>query len=163
MDGFRPTDLTFGRAGLGFHKTLARRLSKALAIHTTVGGALGFTFGSNRTAFTARNEVLIPGIPWIMEYPGSLPVREAEKQTSAREGRTITVAAKKPEIDRFTADKDALEKGMKAIAQDLRSTEVNKALDEIDTRFRLRWRLQCAGRAADCRSERKCNHAHAKH
>ena len=34
------------RAGLGFHKALAKRLSKALSIETTVGGAEGFTFGS---------------------------------------------------------------------------------------------------------------------
>ena len=128
------------RAGLGFHKSLARRLARSLSINTTVGGAQGFTFGSNRTAFTARNEVLIRGIPWIMEYPGSLTESEAERQTSAREGKTITYAAKKPEIDQFRADKDALEKKMTAIVQQLRSTEVNKALNEIDTRFRLQWR-----------------------
>jgi hypothetical protein len=33
------------RAGLGFHKALARRLSKKLSIDTTVGGAQCFTFG----------------------------------------------------------------------------------------------------------------------
>ncbi len=128
------------RAGLGFHKTLAKRLSKALGIRTTVGGALGFTFGSNRTAFTAHNEVLIRGIPWIMEYPRSLTVREAENETSAREGRTITVAGKKTQIDQFVRNKEALEKAMKDIAGQLRATEVNKALDEIDTRFAARWR-----------------------
>jgi hypothetical protein len=128
------------RAGLGFHKTLAKRLSRALGIRTTVGGALGFTFGSNRTAFTAHNEVLIRGIPWIMEYPRSLTVREAENETSAREGRTITVAGKKTQIDQFVRNKEALEKAMKDIAGQLRATEVNKALDEIDTRFAARWR-----------------------
>jgi Putative peptidoglycan binding domain len=128
------------RAGLGFHKSLAKRLSKALSINTTVGGAQGFTFGSNRTAFTARNEVLIRGIPWIMEYPGSLTVAEAERQTSAREGKSITYAGKKTEIERFVADKEVLEKGMKAIVGQLRSTEVNAALNEIDSRFRVRWR-----------------------
>jgi Putative peptidoglycan binding domain len=128
------------RAGLGLYKSLAKRLSNALSINTTVGGAVGFTFGSNRTSFTARNEVLVPGIPWIMEYPGSLPVPEAERQTSAREGKTITVAAKRPEINQFCKDKEALEKGMKGVVQELRSTEVNTALNEIDTRFRSRWR-----------------------
>jgi hypothetical protein len=127
------------RAGLGFHKTLARKLSKALSIKTNVGGAEGFTFGSNRTAFTAHNEVLVRGIPWIMEYPGSLGEREAENETSAREGKTITIAAKRTEIDQFKAAKTGLENDMKAITQQLRSTEVNKALDEIDTRFRSQW------------------------
>jgi UDP-2,3-diacylglucosamine pyrophosphatase LpxH len=127
------------RAGLGFHKSLAKRLSKALSIKTIVGGAEGFTFGSNRTAFTAHNEVLVRGIPWIMEYPGSLGVREAENETSAREGKSITVAAKQAEIDRFTRDKTDLEDKMKAIVQQLRSTEVNKALNEIDTQSRSQW------------------------
>ena len=57
------------RAGLGFHKGLARRLAKRLSINTIVGGAQGFTFGSTRTGPTACNEVLIRGIPWVMEYP----------------------------------------------------------------------------------------------
>ncbi len=127
------------RAGLGFHKTLARRLSKALSIKVTVGGAEGFTFGSNRTALTAHNEVLVRGIPWIMEYPGSLGQREAENETSAREGKTITVAGKQTEIDRFKRDKTDLENQMKAIVSQLRSTEVNRALNETDTRFRSQW------------------------
>jgi UDP-2,3-diacylglucosamine pyrophosphatase LpxH len=127
------------RAGLGFHKMLARRLSKALSIKTIVGGAEGFTFGSNRTAFTAHNEVLVRGIPWIMEYPGSLGEREAENETSAREGKTITVAAKRAEIDRFKQSKTNLETKMKGIVQQLRSTEVNKALNEVETQFRSQW------------------------
>jgi hypothetical protein len=128
------------RAGLGFHKGLARRLAKRLSINTIVGGAQGFTFGSTRTGPTACNEVLIRGIPWVMEYRGSIPLREAENETSAREGKTITYAGKRTEIERFMNDKRALENGMREVVQQLRSTEVNRALNEIDTRFRSRWR-----------------------
>ncbi len=127
------------RAGLGFHKALAKRLSKALSIETTVGGAEGFTFGSYRTEVSARNEVLIRGIPWIMEYPRSLTVPEAENETSAREGKTITFAGKKAEIDRFKRAKADLEDKMTAIVQQLRSTEVNKALNEIATGSGSQW------------------------
>jgi hypothetical protein len=127
------------RAGLGFHKGLARRLAKKLSIDTTVGGAQGFTFGSIRTGPTARNEVLIRGIPWVMEYRGSIPLKEAENETSTREGKTITYDRKQNEIEQFLNDKRALEKEMKEVVQQLRSTEVNRALDEIDTRFRSRW------------------------
>jgi hypothetical protein len=127
------------RAGLGFHKGLARRLAKKLSIDTIVGGAQGFTFGSIRAGWTAHNEVLIRGIPWFMEYPASIKLREAENETSAREGKTITYDGKKHEIERFLNDKRELEKGLKEVVQQLRSTEVNKALDEIDTRFRSRW------------------------
>jgi UDP-2,3-diacylglucosamine pyrophosphatase LpxH len=127
------------RAGLGFHKALAKRLSNALSIETTVGGAEGFTFGSNRTGITARNEVLVRGIPWIMEYEGSLSIREAENQTSAREGKTITVAAKNAEIEKFKQAKRDLEDKLRTIAVQLRSTEVNKALNEIDTQLRSQW------------------------
>jgi pimeloyl-ACP methyl ester carboxylesterase len=128
------------RAGLGFHKGLARRLAQRLSIDTIVGGAQGFTFGSIRTGITAHNEVLIRGIPWVLEYPGSIPLREAENETSAREGRTITYDRKKHEIKRFLNDKQALEKDLGDVVRQLRSTEVNRALDEIDTRFRSRWR-----------------------
>jgi hypothetical protein len=127
------------RAGLGFHKGLARRLARRLSIDTIVAGAQGFTFGSIRTGITAHNEVLIRGIPWVMEYPGSIPLREAENETSAREGKTITYDGKKHEIERFLNDKQALEKDLRDVVQQLRSTEVNRALDEIDTRFRSRW------------------------
>jgi hypothetical protein len=74
-----------------------------------------------------------------MEYPGSIPLREAENETSAREGKTITYDGKKHEIERFLNDKQALEKDLRDVVQQLRSTEVNRALDEIDTRFRSRW------------------------
>ena len=100
------------RAGLGFHKGLARRLARRLSIDTIVGGAQGFTFGSIRTGPTACNEVLVRGIPWVMEYPGSIPLREAENETSAREGKTITYDGKRTEIERFLNDKRALEKAM---------------------------------------------------
>jgi hypothetical protein len=128
------------RAGLGFHKGLERRLTRRLSIDTIVGGAQGFTFGSIRTGITAHNEVLIRGLPWVLEYPGSIPLREAENETSAREGKSITYDGKKREIAQFLNDKRALEKEMKEVVQQLRSTEVNRALDEIDTRFRSRWR-----------------------
>lgn len=131
------------RAGLGFHKSLARKLSQRLSIDTTVGGAQGFTFGSIRTAPTAYNEVLIRGIPWVMEYPGTYPGsltgKEAENVTSGREGKTITLARKKREIEQFLNDKKQLEKQLRAAVQLLRSTEVNQALDEIDSRFRSHW------------------------
>jgi hypothetical protein len=127
------------RAGLGFHKGLARRLARRLSIGTIVGGAQGFTFGSTRTGPTACNEVLIRGLPWVMEYPGSIPLREAENETSGREGKTITYDGKRTEIERFLNDKRALETAMKEVVQKLRSTEVNRALDEIASRFRSRW------------------------
>jgi hypothetical protein len=127
------------RAGLGLHNALARRLSKKLSIDVTVGGAQGFTFGSNRTGMLALNEVLIRGIPWIMEYPNSLTRDEAEKQTSARERRPITYDGKKAEIEQFLKDKTALEDAFKNVVGQLRAVEVNNALDEIDTRFGQRW------------------------
>jgi hypothetical protein len=127
------------RAGLGFHKALAKRLSKALAIETTVGGAEGFTFGSNRTGTTACNEVLVRGIPWIMEYRNSLSDREAENETSAREGKRITISEKHAEIEQFKQAKTVLEDKLKAIALGLKSTEVNQALKEITTGSRAHW------------------------
>jgi hypothetical protein len=127
------------RAGLGFHKALAHDLSRKLSIDVTVGGAKGFTFGSLRTGITARNEVVIRGIPWVVEYPGSIPDREAEVETSRREGKTITIAGKKAEIDAFKADKKQLEDQMKALVGQLAATEPNTALDEINARFRSRW------------------------
>lgn len=127
------------RAGLGFHKGLARKLFSNISIDTTVGGAQGFTFGSIRTSYLATNEVLLRGIPWHMEYPGSIKEGDAERTTSAREGRAITIRDKQSEIARFIADKKELEDEMKAVVQQLRSTEVNSALDEIDGRFRSHW------------------------
>lgn len=105
----------------------------------TVGGAQGFTFGSNRTGMLGLNEVLIRGLPWIMEYPGSLTLQEAEQQTSAREGRPITYDGKRTEIEQFLKDKTELEDAFKNVVARLRATEVNTALDEIDTRFAERW------------------------
>jgi hypothetical protein len=127
------------RAGLGMHKALARRLSKRLSIDVTVGGAQGFTFGSNRTGMLGMNEVLIRGIPWLMEYETSITKEEAEKQTSAREGKTITWEAKKAEIEAFLVNKKGLENAFKDVVGQLRSTEVNAALDEIESRFGTRW------------------------
>src|SRR6476659_1343859 len=51
------------RAGLGLYKGVARRLTTELGRDVTVGGAIGFTFGSPRTSYLAYNEVLIRGIP----------------------------------------------------------------------------------------------------
>ncbi len=127
------------RAGLGLHKGLARQLFKKVTINTTVGGAQGFTFGSLRASYLAVNEVLIRGLPWHMEYEGSIKLQEAERATSAREGKTITYDGKKSEIEQFIKDKRELESAMKAVVQQLRSTEVNDALDEIEARFRSHW------------------------
>jgi hypothetical protein len=127
------------RAGLGFHKSLARKLWKKIGIDVTVGGALGFTFGSMRTFSMAQNEVLIQGIPWYMEYPGSISQTDAENMTSAREGKQITIADKQNEITAFTTKKDDVQNDMKAIIAKLQSTEVNKALTELDNKFRTDW------------------------
>ncbi|MFI5593136.1 hypothetical protein ACIA5G_49375 [Amycolatopsis sp. NPDC051758] len=123
------------RAGFGFHKAVAFELSQRIGIDVTVGGSLGFTFGSVRTSKTARNEVLIRGIPWDMEYPNTITRREAEEATSALEGKTITVAGKQAEITRFLDKKTALELRMNDFIQRLQSTEVNAALIELDLRF----------------------------
>jgi hypothetical protein len=127
------------RAGLGFHKSLARKLWKRIGIDLTVGGALGFTFGSMQTFSMAQNEVLIEGIPWHMEYEGSIPPADAEKMTSAREGKEITIAGKQSEIAAFMTKKKALENDMNALVGKLQSKEVNKALDELDKKFRTDW------------------------
>jgi hypothetical protein len=127
------------RAGLGFHKSLARKLSKKIGIDVTVGGALGFTFGSMRTFSMAQNEVLVQGIPWHMEYEGSIKPADAEKITSAREGKQITIAGKQSEIAAFITNKKALEGEMNTLIGKLQSTEVNKALDELDSKFRTAW------------------------
>lgn len=131
------------RAGLGLHKSVARKLSRQVAIDTNVGGAQGFTFGSVRTAMLARNDVLIRGLPWHMEYEGSIPLDQAEQATSAREGKTITYNSKKPEIDAFVQVKKEIEKELKGIAGQLQSTEVNAALDEIESKFRTNWLGAC--------------------
>ncbi len=127
------------RAGLGFHKGLARNLYKELGSDVTVGGARGFTFGSVRTSYLAQNEVLIKGLPWLMEYPKSIKQKEAEKETSAREGKTITYDGKKKEIDAFKDEKKLIENQMKDIITKLKSTEVNNALDEVENKFRSDW------------------------
>jgi hypothetical protein len=139
-DGKKITILLLScRAGLGFHKELARKLAKKLSIDVTVGGALGFTFGSIRDTITAHNEVLLRGIPWFMEYPRSITPAQAEKATSDREGKPITIAGKQTEIDQFKVDKKELEDQFTAVVKQLRSTEVNAALDEVNTRFRSEW------------------------
>jgi hypothetical protein len=127
------------RAGLGFHKSLARRLSKALNIDITVGGALGFTFGSMQTFCLALNEVLPIGLPWFMEYPTSLSLAEAEAHTSAREGKDITFARKENEIKAFKDKAKDLEKEMNAVINQLTSKEVNQAIAELDSKFRSKW------------------------
>lgn len=126
------------RSGLGFHKALALLLSERLSIDVTVGGAAGFTFGSIRAPKSASNEVLVRGIPWHMEYRGSIPPKEAETVTSAREKKALTIAGKQTEIDRFVVTKTAQEDEMRAIVQQLDSDEVNAALTELDLRFGFR-------------------------
>jgi hypothetical protein len=127
------------RSGFGFHKALARRLSRALSIDVTVIGALGFTFGSKNATLLALNEVLVRGIPWDMEYFLSIKRDEAERVTSAREGKTLTVAGKQTEITQFKAIKKGLETELGALVKRLRSKEVNLALDEIEALFQRPW------------------------
>lgn len=127
------------RAGLGLYKSLARNLYKKLGINVTVGGALGFTFGSMRTLDMGLNEVLIKGIPWYIEYPKSITESDAEKATSAVEGKTIEYANKKTEIDAFTVKKSALEDQMKHLVGQLTSKEINAALDEVYKKFNTEW------------------------
>lgn len=131
------------RSGLGLHKSVARRLLNKLGRDVNVGGAIGFTFGSPRT-YEGFNEVLIRGLPWFMEYPNIEEYKNdpsvAEKETSAREGKTITYAGKKAEIDAFMNQKDAIEKEFKKKVDSLTSTEVNKALDELEKKFAEEWR-----------------------
>lgn len=126
------------RAGLGFHKSLARKLSRALNINVTVGGALGFTFGSMQTFCLGLNEVLPIGLPWYMEYRIP-PLEEAEAHTSAREGKDITFERKKNEILAFQAKAKNLEQEMTAVINQLTTKEVNQALAELDLKFRSKW------------------------
>lgn len=131
------------RAGLGLHKSLSRKLSKQIAIDTNVGGAQGFTFGSTRTFSLARSEVLIRGLPWYMEYDKSISISDAEKATSAREGTTITYNGKIAEIEAFIAIKGKIEEELIGIVNQLQSTEVNAALDEIENKYRTNWMGAC--------------------
>jgi len=126
------------RAGLGLHKVLAQKLYKKLGRDVTVVGAKGFTFGSMRTA-RGPNEVLIKGLPWYMEYDWSISLKDAEKETSAREKRTITYADKERDISYFKTDKEYLEEKMKDIIKKLKSTEVNAALDELAKAYSAEW------------------------
>lgn len=127
------------RAGLGLHKLLARELAKAVGIEVTVVGALGFTFGSANTDETGFNSVLIKGIPWWMEYDTSITRSDAEKETSNREGKTITIAGKNKEIKAFDKGKVTLEDALKKVVGKLTATEVNAALNEIETKYRNRF------------------------
>ena len=131
------------RAGLGLYRGVSKWLFDKISIQTVVGGARGFTFGSIRTAMHAVNEVLIRGIPWRMEYPKSIEVADAERETSAREGKTITMSEKQNEIAAFMDAKKALEDDFKAISLNLSSTEMNNALDEIESKHRSEWLALC--------------------
>lgn len=126
------------RAGLGFHKSLAHELSRAIDCDITVGGAVGFTFGSMQTFCLGLNEVLPLGLPWWMEYR-TPPLAEAEQHTSAREGKDITFARKKNEIEAFQAKAKGLEQEMAAVINQLTTKEVNQALAELDRKFRSKW------------------------
>ncbi len=128
------------RAGLGLFKGVARRLRAALGRDVKVGGAIGFTFGSPRS-YLGYNEVLIQGLPWFIEYPQEYKndPTQAEKETSAREGKTITYEGKKAEIEKFIEQKTDLEKGFKEVVGKLKSREVNKALDELEKSFKSKW------------------------
>jgi hypothetical protein len=126
------------RAGLGFHKSLARKPFKATNLDITVGGAVGFTFGSMQTFPMGLNEVLPIGLPWWMEY-NTPPLAEAEQHTSAREGRDITYDRKRNEIDAFKVKATAITNDMTGVINQLTSQEVNAAMAELDRRFRTKW------------------------
>jgi hypothetical protein len=83
--------------------------------------------------------VLIKGIPWWMEYENSITPSDAEKETSNREGKTITIAGKNKEIKAFKDGKTKLEDELKKVVGKLTATEVNAALDEIETKYRDRF------------------------
>lgn len=127
------------RAGLGFHGVMALRLYNVLGKDLTVEGAIGFTFGSPRTLSLAYNEVLIKGLPWHMEYPGSITLKEAEQETSSLEKKSITYKRKKKEIDAFVKAKTDIETKMKALVGKIKNTEINKALDELFTNHNIPW------------------------
>jgi len=127
------------RAGLGLHKALARELAETIEIEVAVVGALGSTFGTTNTAETGFNSVVIKGIPWWMEYENSITPSDAEKETSKREGKTITIAGKNKEIEAFKDGKETLEKALKKVVGELRANEVNAALNEIETKYRKRF------------------------
>jgi len=127
------------RAGLGLHGALAHELARALGIKVTIVGAIGFTFGSANTSDTGFNSVLIKGIPWWMEYENSIQPADAERETSRREGRTITIADKQAEINAFKDGKTRIENELKEVVGRLQQTEVNAALDEIDAKHRDRF------------------------
>jgi hypothetical protein len=127
------------RAGLGLHQLLAHELAKATGLDVTVVGAIGFTFGAANTGMTGFNSVVIKGIPWWMEYPNSISPSDAEKETSSREGRTITIAGKDPEITKFNAGSEKIEEALKAVVGQLAATEVNAALNQIDADHRDRF------------------------
>jgi hypothetical protein len=146
------------RAGLGLHKVLARKLYSELGSDPAVGGAKGFTFGSVKTGYIGHNEVLIKGLPWYMEYPPSISRKDAEKETSAREKKTITYSDKRKEILRFQTKKVAIEELMKDIIKKLKSTEVNDALDEVEKNFRLDWESSIMSQATLYSYAKKVSH-----
>lgn len=128
------------RSGEFLYKTVAEALFKALGRDFTIGGALGYTFGSPRTHINARNEVLIKGLPWYIEYPFYISKKDAEEATEKREGKKIKYDDKKKEIKAFEKEKEPIEKALQKIMDKLKSTEVNKALDEIEKDFNDDWR-----------------------
>jgi hypothetical protein len=127
------------RAGLGLHQALAQELAQAIGTEVTVVGATGFTFGSASTDETGFNSVVIKGIPWWMEYDTSMTSADAEQETSRREGRTITISGKKTQIKAFQDGKKTLEDKLKEVVGKLSATEVNAALDEIQSKYRDRF------------------------
>jgi hypothetical protein len=131
------------RAGLGLYNGVAKWLFDKISIQIVVGGAQGFTFGSIRTGMVALNEVLIRGIPWRMEYEKSIEVADAERETSKREGKDITMSAKQNEIAAFLDAKRSIEDDFKAIALNLSSTDLDKALNEIEAKHRSDWLALC--------------------
>ncbi len=127
------------RSGLGFYISLAQRLYKLTGKDVITEGAVGFTFGSPRTLALAHNEVLIYGLPWHMEYRGTIDLKTAEQATSNREKSSITYKRKKTEIDAFMKAKGDMEKDMKTLIYKIKNTDVNKALDELYAKHNKDW------------------------
>jgi hypothetical protein len=108
-----------------------------------------------KTGYIGHNEVLIKGLPWYMEYPRSISRSDAEKETSAREKKTITYSDRRKEILRFQTKKELIEVTMNDIIKKLKSTEVNSALDEVENKFRKDWEASIMSQAMLYRHAKK--------
>ena len=72
-----------------------------------------------------------------------LPIRPGQRGCCppfTREGKTITYAAKEADILKFKAKKEKIETAFQKMVDEIKSTEVNKALDELEKKFPVDWR-----------------------